>query len=328
MQLQLTRPICFFDLETTGTNVAKDRIVEISILKIFPNGNKESKTWLVNPGVPIPPEVVAVHGISNEKVANEPSFKALSKEVYAMIKDCDLGGFNSNRFDIPLLAEEMLRADIDFDMSVMAEDGDDIKAGDIIAEIEGPARSLLTAERVALNFMSHMSGVATLTAAYVEQIKHTGAEVCDTRKTLPGLRLFQKYAVSMGGGSNHRFGLDDAILIKDNHIAVAGGIDEALTQAHMLAGHTVKIEIEVDTLLQLETVLANGRADIVMLDNFSLEDLKTGVEMCKGQITVEASGGVNLDNIRGIAECGVDYISVGALTNSAKVLDIGLDIDV
>ena len=116
MELKLTKPICFFDLETTGTNVAKDRIVEISVLKIFPNGNKESKTWLVNPGVPIPPEVVAVHGISNEKVANEPDFKTLSKEVYAMIKDCDLGGFNSDRFDIPLLAEEMLRADIDFDM--------------------------------------------------------------------------------------------------------------------------------------------------------------------------------------------------------------------
>ena len=125
--------------------------------------------------------------------------------------------------------------DIDFDMTVMAEDGADIKAGDVIAEIVGPARSLLTAERVALNFMSHMSGVATLTAKYVDQVKDTGCEICDTRKTLPGLRLFQKYAVELGGGSNHRFGLDDAILIKDNHIAVAGGVDEALTQAYMLA---------------------------------------------------------------------------------------------
>lgn len=218
--------------------------------------------------------------------------------------------------------------DIDFDMTVMAEDGADLKAGDVIAEIEGPARSLLTAERVALNFMSHMSGIATLTARYVERIKDTGAEICDTRKTLPGLRLLQKYAVEVGGGVNHRFGLDDAILIKDNHIAAVGSIDEALNQAHMLAGHTKKIEIEVDTLAQLEEVLANGRADIVMFDNFDLADLKTGIEMARGQITTEASGGVNLDSVRAIAETGVDYISIGALTHSAPALDIALDIAV
>ncbi|MCB1720365.1 MAG: carboxylating nicotinate-nucleotide diphosphorylase [Rhodospirillales bacterium] len=218
--------------------------------------------------------------------------------------------------------------DIDFDMSVMAEDGADLQAGDVIAEIEGPARSLLTAERVALNFMSHMSGVATLTARYVEKVKDTGVEICDTRKTLPGLRLLQKYAVEIGGGANHRFGLDDAILIKDNHIAAVGSIDEALNQAHMLAGHTKKIEIEVDTLAQLEDVLANGKADIVMLDNFGLEDLKKAVQLCKGQITTEASGSVNLETVRAIAETGVDYISVGALTHSAPTLDIALDIDV
>ena len=217
--------------------------------------------------------------------------------------------------------------DIDFDMTVMAEDGADIKAGDVIAEIIGPARSLLTAERVALNYMSHMSGVATLTAKYVAEVKDTGCEICDTRKTLPGLRLFQKYAVELGGGSNHRFGLDDAILIKDNHIAVAGGIDAALTQAHMLAGHTKKIEIEVDTLEQCEEVLANGNADIIMFDNMDNKTLKKGVEMVGNSMTTEASGGVSLKTVRGIAETGVDYISVGALTHSATCLDIGLDIE-
>lgn len=216
--------------------------------------------------------------------------------------------------------------DIDFDMTVMVEDGADLNEGDVIAELEGPARSLLTAERVALNFMSHMSGVATLTRTYVDLVKDTGCEICDTRKTLPGLRLFQKYAVEIGGGSNHRFGLDDAILIKDNHIAVAGGISAALDQVHMLAGHTKKIEIEVDTLAQLEEVLESGKADIAMLDNFELSDLKKGVKMAKGQIITEASGGVSLETVRAIAETEVDYISIGALTHSAPAMDIALDI--
>ncbi|MCB9982521.1 MAG: carboxylating nicotinate-nucleotide diphosphorylase [Rhodospirillales bacterium] len=218
--------------------------------------------------------------------------------------------------------------DIDFDMTVMAEDGADLKAGDVIAEIEGPARSLLTAERVALNFLSHMSGVATLTRSYVERIKDTGTEICDTRKTIPGLRLLQKYAVEIGGGANHRFGLDDAILIKDNHIAAVGSVDEALDQAYMLAGHTKKIEIEVDTLKQLDDVLENGKAHIVMLDNFALPDLQKAVSRCKGKIITEASGGVSLETVRAIAETGVDTISVGALTHSAPALDIALDIDV
>ncbi len=217
--------------------------------------------------------------------------------------------------------------DIDFDMTVMAEDGADLDAGDIIAEIEGPARSLLTAERVALNFMGHMSGVASLTRRYVELVKDTGVEICDTRKTLPGLRLFQKYAVGVGGGANHRFGLDDAILIKDNHIAVAGGVAAALDQAALLSSHMRKIEIEVDTLAQLDEVLGNGKADIVMLDNFDLPDLRKAVDLAKGQITIEASGDVNIDTVRGIADTGVDYISIGALTHSAPNLDIGLDIE-
>lgn len=214
----------------------------------------------------------------------------------------------------------------DFDMVIHAQDGDEIKAGQTIAEIEGPARSLLTAERVALNFMSHMSGIATLTNKFVKEIESTGAEICDTRKTLPNLRPFQKYAVSTGGGSNHRFGLDDAILIKDNHIAIAGGISQALEQASLLAGHTLKIEIEVDTLQQLEEVLAVGHADIVMLDNMDLKTLKTAIDMVNGQIVTEASGGVTLDTVKKIAQTGVNYISIGALTHSAPSLDIGLDI--
>lgn len=218
--------------------------------------------------------------------------------------------------------------DIDFDMTVHKQDGDKLEAGDIIAEITGPARALMTAERTALNFLTHLSGIATLTHQFVEEIKGTGAEICDTRKTIPGLRLLQKYAVNVGGGSNHRFGLDDAILIKDNHIAIAGGIDQALNQAYMLAGHTLKIEIEVDTLEQLEEVLENGKANIVMLDNMDTKTLKKGVEMVDGRLTVEASGGVNLKTVRAIAKTGVHYISVGALTHSAPALDIGLDIDV
>lgn len=217
--------------------------------------------------------------------------------------------------------------DIDFDMTVMAEDGAALESGDIIAEIEGPARSLLTAERVALNFLTMMSGVASLTAQYVEKVKDLGTEICDTRKTLPGLRLFQKYAVEIGGGANHRFGLDDAILIKDNHIAVAGGVAEAIDQAYMLAGHTKKIEVEVDTLKQLDEVIESGKAHIVMFDNFELSDLKKAVGRAKGRVITEASGGVTLDTVRQIAETGVDYISVGALTHSAPAMDIALDIE-
>jgi nicotinate-nucleotide pyrophosphorylase (carboxylating) len=172
-----------------------------------------------------------------------------------------------------------------------------------------------------------MSGVATLTAKYVEQVKGTDAKITCTRKTIPNLRALQKYAVRCGGGHNHRSGLDDMILIKDNHIAVAGGIKQALAQVKN-AGHSLKIEIEVDTIKQLEEVLKSGGADIVMLDNFKLADLKKAVALAKGKIVTEASGGVTLETVRAIAETGVDYISVGALTHSAPALDLGLDIDI
>lgn len=207
------------------------------------------------------------------------------------------------------------------------EDGAALAPGDVIARIEGPARAILSAERVALNYLGRLCGVATLTSKYVARVAHTRARICDTRKTTPLLRAFEKYAVRCGGGANHRFGLDDAVLIKDNHIAVAGGVAPALRAAKASVGHLVKIEIEVDTLDQLREVIAEG-ADVVLLDNMGPDTLREAVAMIGGRMKTEASGGVNLDTVRAIAESGVDMISIGALTHSASVLDIGLDIAV
>ncbi len=217
--------------------------------------------------------------------------------------------------------------DPSFEIEVLAMDGEIIEAGQDIAIITGCAAATLSAERTALNLLIHMSGIATLTRHYVIAVQGSNAKICDTRKTLANLRAFQKYAVRMGGGHNHRFGLDDAVLIKDNHIAIAGGISEVLKNAKENTGHMVKIEIEVDTLSQLEEVLKIGDADIVMLDNFTLKDLKTAIKMAQGKLITEASGNVSLATVREIAETGVDYISVGALTHSAPALDIGLDIN-
>jgi nicotinate-nucleotide pyrophosphorylase (carboxylating) len=217
--------------------------------------------------------------------------------------------------------------DPDCEVELLKGDGEDVAAGEDIAIITGSARAILTAERVALNFIQHLSGVATLTKQYVDAIEDTGAKIVDTRKTIPGLRGLQKQAVRLGGGMNHRFGLDDAVLIKDNHIALAGGIYPALQMAKANAGHMVKIEIEVDDLDQLEEVLQHGGgADIIMLDNFSIEDLVKAVKRIDNQAIIEASGGVNLSTVKAIAETGVHIISVGAVTHSAPALDIGLDI--
>ncbi len=203
-------------------------------------------------------------------------------------------------------------------------DGTAVTAGSVIAEIEGPARPILSAERVALNFLGHLSGIATATAAYVARVAHTEAKICCTRKTTPGLRAFEKYAVRCGGGTNHRFGLDDAVLIKDNHIAAVGDIAETIRRARAAVGHLVKIEVEVDTLDQLRAALAAG-PDAVLLDNMAPETLRQAVEIVAGRAATEASGGVSLDTVAAIAETGVDMISVGAITHSAPVLDIGLD---
>jgi nicotinate-nucleotide pyrophosphorylase (carboxylating) len=207
-------------------------------------------------------------------------------------------------------------------------DGTKLAANETVAEIEGPAIAILSGERVALNFVGHLSGIATLTAAYVAKLAHTGAKITDTRKTLPGLRALEKYAVRCGGGANHRFGLDDAVLIKDNHIAVAGSVAAALRAARAAVGHLVKIEIEVDSLDQLAQVLTTGGADAVLFDNMDAATLKRAVEMARGKLVTEASGGVTLETVARIAETGVDVISVGALTHSAPALDVALDIDI
>jgi nicotinate-nucleotide pyrophosphorylase (carboxylating) len=210
------------------------------------------------------------------------------------------------------------------EVAVLLGNGAAVQPGAVIARVEGRAQALLAAERTALNLLGRLSGVATLTAAYVAAVAGTGAVIADTRKTTPGLRALEKHAVRCGGGVNHRFGLDDAILIKDNHVAVCGGVGEALRRARAHAGHLMKVEVEVDSLAQLEEALPH-RPDVVMLDNFSLDDLRAAVALARGRTVLEASGGVTLDTVRGIAETGVDVISVGALTHSAPVLDVGLD---
>ena len=208
--------------------------------------------------------------------------------------------------------------------SAQRRDGDQVEAGEVLARVEGNARAILAAERTALNLLGRLSGVATLTRAYVDAVAGTRAKIVDTRKTTPGLRALEKYAVRCGGGVNHRFGLDDAILIKDNHVAAAGGVRRALERARASAGHLVRIEVEVDGLDQLDEALAH-QPDVIMLDNFSLDDLREAVRRTAGRVRLEASGGVTLQTVRAIAETGVDVISAGALTHSAAVLDIGLD---
>ncbi|MEQ1709913.1 MAG: carboxylating nicotinate-nucleotide diphosphorylase [Hyphomicrobium sp.] len=205
-------------------------------------------------------------------------------------------------------------------------DGAAVEPGSVIARVSGNARALLTAERVALNFMGRMSGIATLTRTYVDAIAGTRTHIVDTRKTTPGLRAFEKYAVRCGGGGNHRVGLFDAVLIKDNHIVAAGGLSAAVEAARATVGHLVKIEVEVDTLAQLAEALKHP-IDAVLLDNMTPAQLREAVRLVEGRVLTEASGGVSLATVRAIAETGVDLISVGALTHSAPVLDLGFDFE-
>lgn len=214
--------------------------------------------------------------------------------------------------------------DPSIEIVVERPDGTHLAPGDRIATIAGPARGMLTAERVALNFLGHLSGVASAAATLVEAVRGHRARICCTRKTMPGLRALQKYAVRVGGGMNHRFGLDDAVLIKDNHVAVAGGIRPAILAARRGVGHLVKIEVEVDTLDQLEEALATG-VDAVLLDNMTPDQLATAVRMIDGRAIAEASGRITPLTAPAIAASGVDLISAGWLTHSASVLDIGLD---
>lgn len=209
-------------------------------------------------------------------------------------------------------------------VTVETVDGERVETGDIVLALEGPSQGILSAERVALNFLGHLSGVATATAALVDAVRGTNAKITCTRKTTPGLRAFEKYAVRCGGGRNHRFGLYDAVMIKDNHIAAAGGITKALKAVREKIGHMVKFEIEVDGLGQLDEALSAG-ADVVLLDNMSTDDLKKAVALNNGRAVLEASGNVTVDSVRAIAETGVDVISSGWITHSAPSLDLGMD---
>lgn len=215
------------------------------------------------------------------------------------------------------------------EVELLIADGAAFAAGATLAVVRGPARALLTAERIGLNFVQRMSGIASLTAQYVAEVAHTGVRIADTRKTTPGLRAFERHAVVSGGGRNHRYSLSDAVMAKDNHLAVLTrsglSVTDALRSAIAKLPHTTHVEVEVDRLDQIEPVLA-AKIGTIMLDNFSLDDLRTGVTQVAGRATVEASGGVNLGTVRAIAETGVDVISVGALTHSARSLDLGLDI--
>jgi nicotinate-nucleotide pyrophosphorylase (carboxylating) len=229
---------------------------------------------------------------------------------------------------LPVAAAVFRRLDPAVEITAHMRDGAQVAAKTALMTVSGDARALLAAERTALNFVGHLSGIATAAAEFVRRIAHTRARVCCTRKTTPGLRALQKYAVRCGGGFNHRFGLDDAILIKDNHIAVAGGVRAVLERAKATAGHLVKIEIEVDTLDQLQAVLDTGLADAVLLDNMDPPTMKKAVAMVAGRLTIEASGGITPETAKVVAESGVDYLSSGAITHSSPNLDVGLDIEI
>ena len=237
--------------------------------------------------------------------------------VFAARKDGRVAGLDCARLAVKAL-------DPTATFEIVTPDGADAAPGSVLARVEGNARALLSAERVALNLLGRLCGIATLTRAYVRAVEGTGAAITDTRKTTPGLRALEKYAVRCGGGVSHRFGLDDAILIKDNHVAACGSVGEAVRRAKVFAGHLMKVEVEVDGLDQLAEALAE-EPDVILLDNFSLEDLRTAVHAVAGRAVLEASGGVNLETVRAIAQTGVNVISLGALTHSAPALDVGLD---
>lgn len=221
------------------------------------------------------------------------------------------------------LVFKKLDSEIIFEKKI--KDGTKVARDKVLAEISGPARTILKGERVALNFLQRMSGIATITSKFCQQVKDLPVRIVDTRKTTPGLRILEKYAVRIGGGYNHRFGLYDAVLIKDNHIAIAGGIKSAVNSIRKQISHMVKIEVEVENLSQLQEAL-EMKVDIIMLDNMDLNTMKRAVKTVKGKALIEASGGVTLEKVRKIAQTGVDLISIGTLTHSVKSLDIGMEI--
>ncbi len=214
--------------------------------------------------------------------------------------------------------------DADVNVSDAAVDGSRVEAKTVLLRLSGATRTILRGERVALNLVQRLSGIATLTSAFLDQVKHTKAKIVDTRKTTPGLRMLEKYAVSAAGGHNHRYSLSDGVLIKDNHIAACGSITEAVKRVRSQVSHTINVEVETDTLVQVEECL-RCKVGAILLDNMDLATMREAIRLIDGRAIIEASGGVNLDTVRGIAETGVDIISVGALTHSAKSCDIGLD---
>jgi len=254
------------------------------------------------------------HGDITTQVTVDP--EAEGKAIIVAKEDMVLCG-------IDVFLEVFLTLDPSIDFSCEYMDGEDIANGNIIAELAGPLATLLTGERVALNLLQRMSGIATLTSKFAKAVSGTKAWILDTRKTTPGLRVLEKYAVTVGGGHNHRFGLSDGILIKDNHIAAAGGIKKAVLSARSLAPHTLKIEVECSTLPQVKEALAVG-ADIIMLDNMDNKTMKSAVKTIAGKALVEASGNMSLERVAAVAQTGVDFISVGALTHSAPAIDISM----
>ena len=226
---------------------------------------------------------------------------------------------------LPLAEAAFRRLDPQVRFATRAADGDRVGAGAVLAEVAGSARALLSAERVALNFLGRLCGIATATRELVDAVAGTSARIVDTRKTTPGLRALEKYAVRAGGGANHRFGLDDAVLIKDNHLVMAGGVAAAVERVRARVGHLVSIEVEVDTLEQLEAALA-AEVDVVLLDNMRPEMLREAVRRVAGRCRTEASGGITRDTVRAVAESGVDLVSVGWLTHGAPSLDVALDL--
>ena len=227
---------------------------------------------------------------------------------------------------LPIAEAFFRRLDPEVDLTILCADGDRLEAGRVLMRLTGNARAMLTAERSALNTLQHLSGIATLTRRYVDAIAGTGATLLDTRKTIPGLRLLDKYAARMGGATNHRLRLDDGILIKDNHVGVCGGVAEAVRRARSASGG-LEVQVEVDRIDQIEPALDAGAARL-LLDNMKPDTLREAVALVDGRVPLEASGGVNLENIRAIAETGVDFISVGRITQSAPAVDIGLDYSV
>ena len=225
--------------------------------------------------------------------------------------------------DIACLVFRKLDSEVVFQENI--KDGTKVARDKVLAEITGPARIILKGERVALNFLQRMSGISTITSKFCQEVKDFPVRIFDTRKTTPGLRILEKYAVRMGGGYNHRFGLYDAVLIKDNHIVAAGGIKSAVNSVRKQISHTVKVEVEVENLSQLQEAL-EMKVDIIMLDNMGLNTMKEAVKIVKGKALIEASGGITLEKVRKIAQTGVDLISVGALTHSVKSLDISMEI--